>query len=414
MGEKDDVREAGRLIADAGLADDVRRGRTNRERAANGGADDADDRRSDERPARREKRRDDEQEDRTRSDEQSSRRRRRDDPVDDDQVDEDLEDDDDHDADRSNREDGDDGDDQPDDERADDDHEEDDDVDGEDRNHKEQLHRVKVNGETLEVPTSELIAGYSRNKDYHQKTAQLAETGRNLKVQHTKVAQMYNQRLQSVNAVMNGVRTMLAGEINGAEMRDLRAKDPSAWMVARQDYDDRIKQVDAVLNHLTQEHERHRSEYDTTQSQTTSANVSHEVERLLEFIPDWREGKNGKPSGAQRLAGYLRKSGFQDAEFVDVVDHRMLAIADKARRYDDLVARRSTEPQRKSKPVPKRVTTGKSGMSSGRSGDNARARNDFQKARDKVAKTGDMRDGGDAINALLRRNEKRSSRNRYR
>lgn len=405
------VRDAGRLIADSGLVDDVRRGRTNRERAQNGGVDDADERYDrDDRPARREERKP-----KRRDDEQDDRPRQRRDPEDDDEFGDDRpdydederQDDDDEDADASNREDGE--------EDGEDDHDEDEDEDGEDsRKSREQLHKVKVNGKVMEVPTSELIAGYSRTKDYHQKTQALAQRGRDLNTAHTQTAQQYVKRLQAVNAVMTGVRNMLAGEINGEEMKALRQRDPAAWTVAREDYNARLQQVDAVLNHLTEAHERHRGEYDATQSQTAAATAAQETERLMEFIPDWREGRNGKPSGAVRLANYLRKTGFADAEFMPIIDHRMLTIADKARRYDELVARRNTEPQRKAKPVPKRMQPGKSNVSSRSQQESRQDRSEFRRAKDRLAKTGDMRDAGDAINALVARDAKRGRRNRFR
>jgi hypothetical protein len=220
--------------------------------------------------------------------------------------------------------------------------------------------------------------------------------------------------LQSVNAVVNGVRTMLAGDLNSSEMQALRVRDPNAWVVAREDYNARIRQVDDVLNHLHTEYERHRGEVETTQKQTASATVEQEIERLREFIPDWSEGKNGKPSGAQRLGDYLRKSGFQDAEFTDIADHRMLAIADKARRYDELVARRSTEPERKAKPVPKRVVPGQSKTASNGQRSDRQDRSEFKQARERLAKTGNMRDAGDALNAMFRRDAKRGDKRRPR
>jgi hypothetical protein len=410
MGENDiGVRDAGRLIAESGLVDDVRRGRTNRERAQDGGTDDADDRRPvrQDRDDRRQRRDDRDEDDRPRS----RRREVDDEEYGDDRPnydeDERQDDDDEDDADASNRDDGEDG---------EDDREDDDDTDdGDSRNERgERLHKVKVAGQTLTVTESELIAGYSRTKDYHQKTQALAQRGRELNTAHTSIAQQYTKRLQAVNAVMSGVRNMLAGEINGEEMRALRAKDPQQWAIAREDYNARLQQVDAVLNHLTEAHERHRSEYDSSQSQTANATAQQETERLMEFIPDWREGRNGKPSGAVRLATYLRKSGFADQEFMPIIDHRMLTIADKARRYDELVARRSAEPQRKAKPVPKRMQPGKSNVASRSQQEGRQDRSEYRRAKDRAAKTGDMRDAGDAINALFQRDAKKSRRNRFR
>ncbi len=400
-----DVREAGRQIAERGFADDVRRGPTNRERARGDTDTDADDRTED----RRERKRRDEDDDRPRS-------RRREEPDLDDEDDEEParrrddadEDDEDDDADTSTREDGEDG---------DDDQDDDDDADGEDdRNQRERMFKVKVNGKTLEVPESELIRGYSRNKDYQHKTQKLSETGRNLHAGHAKVAEEYGQRLASLGALTNKLKTMLVGEVNGEEMRALRAKDPQAWQIARMDYEDRIKQVDAVFNHLNSENERHRNAVQQTQAQHAAHTVQFELERMREHIPDWLEARDGKPAGHQRVAKYLRDAGFQDAEFMGIVDHRMLLIADKARRYDAMVKRQNErdQPQRRAKPIPKRTPNGqRSNVSTQGQRQDRQAKNEFTRARDRLHKSGDMRDAGDAINAMMSRKE-RKQRNRFR
>lgn len=404
------VREAGRQIADSGLADDVRRkGSTNREQAARGGADDADDRDYDDRRSSRRDERNERKDRRRGDDDDRPRSRRQEEPDEeeygDDRADydeDDRQDDEDDDA-TSNREDGEDG---------DDDHEDDDDADGDDRNRREKLFTVKVNGETLRVPESELVAGYSRTKDYHQKTQKVAEVSRNLQAAHAQVAQRYARRLQEVNGVFAGIERMLVGDIDGPEMRELRVKDNTAWLVAREDYNSRISQVRAVIQTLQQEQERHRNDYAQTQAQNGGALVETEAARLMEHIPDWLEGRNGKPSGVKRLAEYLDRTGFAREEYAGITDHRMLLIADKARRYDELMARRKELPARNSKPTPKRIATGKTGVSSGRQLQDRQGSNEYRRARDRAAKTGDMRDAGNAINSLLTREARRESRRR--
>jgi uncharacterized protein YecT (DUF1311 family) len=375
------VREAGRQIAESGLVDDVRRGRTNRELAARGGSDDAEDR--DHEPRSRKRGEDDDRQPKQRRrdpDDTRSRGEPEDDLEDEDQDRDGDYDDEDEDADASNHE----------------------DVDGDDdRNQREKLFKVKVNGKTLEVPESELIAGYSRTKDYHQKTQAVAAEKRSLTAEHAKVAQHVTKRLANMDGLLNRVRGDLIGQVDGPDMQALRQRDQTAWLAAREDVADRVRKIDAYIAFVNQEQERHHAETTHTQQMTNSAYAQQETERLMEFVPDWLEGKDGKPSGAMRLATY---------EFMGLVDHRMLAIAEKARRYDAMMKKGSREPQRKAKPVPKRVPPGKSSVSAGKQVRERQDTNEYRSARKKLAKTGDMRDGGAAINALLNRESRQEAR----
>jgi hypothetical protein len=397
--EDTSVAEAGRRIVQSGAVDDVRRGRTNRELARGDDAGDADDsREEDRRPARRER----EERDADRP------KYRRKDEADEDPDDRESEDrdedeaDEDEDADTSNREDGEDG---------DEDDLEDDDADAEDeRNRKERMFKVKVNGETLEVPESELVAGYSRGRDYHQKTQALAERGRQFQAGHAQVAKDYHTRLQMVNGVLTQVMNDLVGSMDGPEMRELRAKDQTAWLAAREDYNDRVNKVREYISGLNQEQERHRNAF-TEQSTTLQAGlVAQETEQVVKYIPDFLEGKDGKPSGARRLFDYLAKNGFQEAEIMSASDHRYLVTAEKARRYDEMMAKRKDMPKPKPKAMPKRVANGRSEVTSGTTRKDREDRSEFRRATDRLKKTGDMRDGGDAINAYLNREAKRNAR----
>lgn len=419
MADDVSVREAGDLIAQRGLTDDVRRGRTNRELARDGDSADADDRTEDRRAPKR-RQQDDDREDR------QPKRRRDDDDEDDrprvrrrddeDDADDDADDfDDDEDADPSNREDGEDGD--EDDKDRDD---EDDDADGDedDSRNREREFEVKVDGKRFKVTESELIAGYQRNRDYAQKTQRIAETGRQLQAGHTQVAEQYGKRLQALGSVVTMLKKSLVGDMDGAQMEELYRKDPVAWQKARATFEKRIKDVDAVFSHLTEEQERHRKEFEATQTAHKQRIAEHEVAQLSRHIPDWMEGKDGKPAGYLRVGQYLREAGFKDEEFLGVIDHRMLLIADKARRYDAMMKRRDErgEPKRRPKPVPKRVPNSGSSRNTVSQGgrQDRQDKNEFTRARDRLAKTGDMRDAGNAIDAMLSRKTRREERKRSR
>lgn len=411
--EDTSVREAGELIAQRGLTDDVRKGRTNRELARDGDSADADDRTEDRRAPKR--RQDDDREDRQpkrrRDDDEDDRPRTRRRDEDEDDADDDADDFED-DADTSNREDGEDGD-EDDDERQDDE-DDDTDGDGDDDRNREREFEVKVDGKRFKVTENELIAGYQRGRDYAQKTQRIAETGRTLQNGHNQAAEQLAKRLQDMSSFVSTLRKSLVGEMDGAQMERLYNEDPVAWQKARATFEKRIKDVDAVFSHINQEQERHRRDTEAVQTAHKSRLVEHEISLLSRHIPDWMEGKDGKPAGYVRVAQYLRGAGFQDQEFTGIVDHRMLLIADKARRYDAMMKRRDErgEPRRKPQPVPKRIPKGSGSRNVASQGNrqDRQDKNEFNRARDRLAKSGDMRDAGNAIDAMLSRKTRREER----
>ncbi len=254
---------------------------------------------------------------------------------------------------------------------------------------------VKINGKTTKLPLKEIIAGYQRGADYRQKTTALSEHRRSLEDGHTKVAGVYQRRLQITAGVVDTIKQMLIGDVNSVEMQSLRATDPAQWAVQRQVMNDRIQNVNNVLSQIQQEQERHLQDLDTTRTQQNAQAISHEEELLVNHIPDWRT--KGKP----RLAQYLVNSGFSAPEIQGVADHRMLVIAEKARRFDQLMAeQKAAERRRKQpgRPKPKSTPTRQTGLSrSGQGRQDKRERSAYNESRKQLKKTGNMRDAGRAI-----------------
>ena len=61
------------------------------------------------------------------------------------------------------------------------------------------LHRLKVNGQEIEVSLDELKAGYSRDSDYRQKTHSLGLEKRDLEAQKNSLRQSYDAKLTELN-----------------------------------------------------------------------------------------------------------------------------------------------------------------------------------------------------------------------
>src|SRR5210317_1537907 len=84
---------------------------------------------------------------------------------------------------------------------------------------KPSLHRVKVNGQELEVSLDELKSGYSRDSDYRQKTHSLSQERKSLEDEKNSLRQTYDTRLKELDDLMQSANTFIS---QGSEV-DLKA-----------------------------------------------------------------------------------------------------------------------------------------------------------------------------------------------
>jgi hypothetical protein len=128
------------------------------------------------------------------------------------------------------------------------------------------------------------------------------------------------------------------------------------------------------------------------QEAQTSLTQSVQVARqkLLEAVPAWKDTQKWESDRA-KLLEYGRKIGYSDDELGQAYDHRAIVIMDKARKYDDLLAKRPQAVQ------PKGPKTSNAGSAA-----NApRQMNDVTKAKQRLAKTGKVADAAYLFEGLL-------------
>ncbi len=366
------VRDAGNLIAQSGLVDDV---------ISTNGAD----------PSQRSRGRDADAE-------------AREDDYDNDADSREVEDeDDDADADNSNqRDEGEEADDEagePEDDGEADEGQQDDEDGDEPATDNEPEYEVKVNGKTSKVKVSELVAGYQRGKDYQQKTARLAATAREFQAGHSKVAEDYVRKLRTLQGVNEGLVKLLSGDLNSDAMKQLRDTDYTQYQRVRETYQEKIDRIQQVIQGLTTEQERHLDSFKEARNADTARLVGHEKEKLLAAIPDWN-GKDGKPGVGAKVMKFLGGLGFAPEELHQVYDARMLVVADLARRWVESNQRRTQPVKQKQKQPPKIVRPGATSIQKA-GGQQTQKQTSFRKARDIARKSGNMRDAGKAIQHLL-------------
>ena len=241
------------------------------------------------------------------------------------------------------------------------------------------LHRLKVNGQEIEVSLDELKAGYSRDSDYRQKTHTLGMEKRDLEAQKNSLRQSYDAKLTELNELIATADATVRQQQGSQDLQRLYEEDPT--QAAKLDFELRQKQVQ--LNEMKTK---------AREAQAKQYNDFLETQRELAAtkIPEYSD-----PSKADQFKINMRNSlrgyGFNDEEIGSLADHRFLMVAKDAMSYQSLKDKRPIV-QKKVANAPKVVKSGvaKSSTSSGRE----QIRNKIGKLR----KTGTL---GDAQSALL-------------
>ena len=242
-----------------------------------------------------------------------------------------------------------------------------------------ELHRVKVQGQELEVSLDELKAGYSRDSDYRQKTHSLGLEKKDLESQKSSLRQNYDTRLSELNDMITTAESFNRQQQGSKDLQKLYDEDPTS--AAKLDYQlrEQQRQIDGMKSKAHEANQKQYNEYLDVQKQLASAK-----------IPEYSD-PNKADQFKTNMRSTLRGYGFNDGEIGNLADHRFLMVVRDAMSYKSFKDKKPIA-QKKVANAPKVVRSGvaKSGSSSGR-----------EVIRNKIGrlkKTGHLKD---AQNALL-------------
>ena len=208
---------------------------------------------------------------------------------------------------------------------------------------KPSLHRVKVQGQELEVSLDELKSGYSRDSDYRQKTHALAEERRMLDDQKTSLSRSYDGKLKELTDLIGAAESYI-GQSSKEDLQKMYEEDPT--QAAKIDFQQR--QQRESFNNLKQQAE-------VVKLQQYNKYLDEQKRLAATKIPEYSDPVKGVTFKNQ-MKNTLSEYGFNDQEIGSLADHRFLMVLRDAMEYKNL----------KSKPVTnKKVTTAPKVVKSG-------------------------------------------------
>ena len=229
-----------------------------------------------------------------------------------------------------------------------------------------------VNGK-IEVPLSELSAGYMRQADYTKKTMEASEVRKEAEAAKAELS----QSKQQLEEALSYWAVPTEQEPNWAQVAQDRT--PQEVFALQQQWGQRQQRKAQAAEYHQQ-----------LQAQAQAETLASEQAKLLEVFPDWRDpAKFREGAGAMVSAG--DNYGFSAEEMAGMVDHRMFKVLNDAMKYRKLQADKPKVTKKVSK-APQKLKAG----SKPQKGDASKVAR--QKQMDRLKKSGSV---DDAVNLLL-------------
>jgi len=242
---------------------------------------------------------------------------------------------------------------------------------------------IKVDGKEVEVPLSELKAGYSRQSDYTRKTQALAKEREEFQPQVESVRQERAQYAHLLGLLEQQVK---AGTPEHFDMKRFdedpieAPKEYALWQANK-----------ARLEAIASEQQRVEQQQQAEQQKQAEAWIREQAEKLVEKVPAWRDPAKAKAEQTAIRSHATKAFGFTDEELNGVGDHRMAIVLRKAWQFDQLMAK-----SKDTKPVVPKAKTATPG-----SAQPPRKGTDLSRSKQRLAKTGSVKDAAGVIRNLL-------------
>jgi hypothetical protein len=245
---------------------------------------------------------------------------------------------------------------------------------------KPSLHRVKVNGQELEVSLDELKSGYSRDSDYRQKTHSLSLERKNLEEEKNVLRQTYDTRIKELDELMQSANSFIS---QGSEV-DLKAmyeEDPQA--AAKLDF--QMRQQREYLGSLRQKSE-------AVKQQQYNQFLNEQKQLAEQAIPELANPQKASEIKV-KMRDTLSNYGFNDQEIGSLADHRFLLVLKDAIEYRNL---------KNAKPiVQKKVVNAPKVVKSGTAKTESSKRSVIQSKLGRLKKSGKIQDAHSAILEII-------------
>ena len=201
----------------------------------------------------------------------------------------------------------------------------------EDSDDKTETRSLKVNGEEITVTLAELEAGYMKDADYRRKTAEISTIRKETEADRERLGKGI-QALVKQLSVAEKLMQEASFNISDEQLDQLAGENPAEYV--------RLSRIREKNQQKMQSLYLAAQEVESLQKQEAQAALerhrAQEREALAKERPEFR-----KPEAIERVYSYLQGDtfGFTREVLDTITDRRFVVLADKARRYDAMMAK---------------------------------------------------------------------------
>ncbi len=244
---------------------------------------------------------------------------------------------------------------------------------------------IKIDGEESEVTLKELQAGYQKDADYRKKTAEVAEERRAINEAHAERHKAYEAHTNVNFAVLQEAQKLIVGEQNTPEMMQLKASNPSEYLIRVDDINQRSQAFQQLINQVASNYQSAQQGNEQQTAAEKKRTFEQEQQKLASALPDLDKNALGK---------YMLDIGFTTDDLNNNLDHKLFVLAEKARLYDTKSTKVNLT-KKKVKQAPKRMSADKPKSKL------TVKKSNVSKAKSRLTKSGSMKDAASVIEQLI-------------
>jgi len=253
--------------------------------------------------------------------------------------------------------------------------------------------KTNINGDVEYKSLADIVKGYQTDgalsQKGHKQAQEYKERAAELEDAENHVRSAWNQ----AQAVINSSLTNIQDEYNKVNWESLRDSDPAEYAALDRDFNNRYQAAQHQAANIKTNIDSLATEDKGKTDHAHNEYVRDQQAVMLDLIPEWQKSAVATKEMGE-VSKFLGTMGFTEGEVSEIYDARIVALANKARKYDDLKKNVSTTKRRVSK-APKMVS-GKKGKQGA-----PQVKNQQRQNLDKSRKSGTVKDAALAMEGFI-------------
>tara|TARA_R110000744_G_C19370310_1_gene562418 strand:+ start:4866 stop:5915 length:1050 start_codon:yes stop_codon:yes gene_type:complete len=190
-----------------------------------------------------------------------------------------------------------------------------------------------VDGESKEVPLSELAKSFQLQGHVNNKSIALENERKEFEEQRKTVAHTLSSKLEEVTNMTKMVEDQLLGDFNKIDWDRLRAENPSEWSALRQEFAEKAQGIQQMQSRLSAGQSELQQKQQAEMESNQKAYMQDQLQKMITANPAWSD-QSVMVAETNAMKSFLTESyGFTENDMQYVTDHRLIGLIKDAQSY---------------------------------------------------------------------------------